>query len=495
MFIFGANTVSMAGVLFTSFYIAMKALKFTPSIRHKITAALWCLLASFFYATCSVWIAAIFSNFTVCVATMMFIWIFIRIELDTTVSAFLFSFCISYVLRYFTSFIIFSIASPFVYTEFSINYNTLFYLVCYSFASILQFIFAYFLFRIRRFKNGFPFLLKGYAIIITLIATGMVLTLSAWGRNAIKSQYVIVTSFVFIGILLIGIGIFIWVRRGIKAAYMQWVKENNNDILQKQLTEKEHEIQQLTDLCNTLRTANHSVNHRLASLERSYIIMLEKIQHGELSAEIAEELTSSLNDIQKATQDYQESVGQVKRKNNLQTTKIKSLDNLFELFAERCIRSKIDFCLITKGSIPFMTDKIIEQGKLETLIGDHLQDAIIAINASNNSFRNILVILGLAGNCYEIKIFDSGIPFQADTLMRLGTDYITTHADAGGSGIGFMNTFKIMNECNASLIINEKAADDYSKSVTIRFDGKNQYIIETYRPDDFQANDRYLIVS
>jgi hypothetical protein len=54
-----------------------------------------------------------------------------------------------------------------------------------------------------------------------------------------------------------------------------------------------------------------------------------------------------------------------------------------------------------------------------------------------------------------------------------------------------------MREYGASLIIDEKAPDNqgYLKSVTIRFDGKNQFIIETYRAGDFPLSDRYTLVS
>jgi hypothetical protein len=80
--------------------------------------------------------------------------------------------------------------------------------------------------------------------------------------------------------------------------------------------------------------------------------------------------------------------------------------------------------------------------------------------------------------------------------VRLGAERVTTHTGTNGSGIGFETTFKIMREYNASLIINEKEPNpsSNSKSVTIRFDGKNQYIIETCRPDDFPPSDRFIVI-
>jgi hypothetical protein len=46
-----------------------------------------------------------------------------------------------------------------------------------------------------------------------------------------------------------------------------------------------------------------------------------------------------------------------------------------------------------------------------------------------------------------------------------------------------MTIFETMNKYGASLIINEKAPSesDYTKSITVRFDGKNLYITDSYQ--------------
>jgi hypothetical protein len=302
-------------------------------------------------------------------------------------------------------------------------------------------------------------------------------------------------AFPLVGTFIIGIGILIWIRRGIKNAYIRSVKDNNNEIYQQKIKEKDDEIQRLSEFCKTLRMENHSINHRLAAMERGYSVLLEQTRDGDFTMELTEEIAISLEDVKRAALDYEEGIKKVKKRNYLPTTKIKMLDNLFELFAEKCMNHKIEFYLIINGSIKYMVENIIPQSKLETMIGDHLQDAIIAVNSSNNSFRSILVILGLADKCYALTVFDSGIPFEADTLTRLGTELVTTYAETGGNGIGFIRTFETMRECGASLIIAEKASrdEDYTKSVTIRFDSKNRYIIETYRPNEFPPGDNYRI--
>ena len=133
-----------------------------------------------------------------------------------------------------------------------------------------------------------------------------------------------------------------------------------------------------------------------------------------------------------------------------------------------------------------MINNKIAQNKLVTMIGDHLRDAIIAIEFSKNSFKSILAILGENNGLYEFCVFDTGIEFKIDTLLKLGLEPATTHKDSGGTGIGFMTTFETMSETKASLIIEEKHEEienDYTKNIIIRFDGKNEYKIVSYRAD------------
>ena len=105
-------------------------------------------------------------------------------------------------------------------------------------------------------------------------------------------------------------------------------------------------------------------------------------------------------------------------------------------------------------------------------------------------------MLGLLEEYYGFSVFDSGVPFEPDTLSRLGTGFVTTRAHTGGSGIGFATTFDTMKEFRASLVISEYVPDgaSFTKSVTIRFDGKHEYVIETFRPEAFPEDNRYLIV-
>ena len=149
-----------------------------------------------------------------------------------------------------------------------------------------------------------------------------------------------------------------------------------------------------------------------------------------------------------------------------------------------CIKNKIDFDLQISGNIHHMINTLISKEDLEILIADHVKDAIIAINHSNNENRSILVRLGKIDECYGIYIYDTGIEFEKETLENLGKKPSTTHADEGGTGMGFMNTFDTLRKCKASLIIKEigkPSKDNFTKVIMIKFNNKQEFRVESYR--------------
>ena len=56
-----------------------------------------------------------------------------------------------------------------------------------------------------------------------------------------------------------------------------------------------------------------------------------------------------------------------------------------------------------------------------------------------------------------------------------------------------MTTFETLNEIKASLIIEEynPQSSRYTKSINVRFDGENQYIIYSYRAQEIKQQDKH----
>ena len=434
-----------------------------------------------------------------CIASILFIWVLLNSKFDVVVSAFLLSYGASNCLFYIAAIPVSLIFAPSLGIGFSddavIDFNNPIYLLFYTLIAALQFFMAYRFFKLRRFRQGFPFLFKRFTVVIAMIVAGVVLVIVTMITDQRESYgtYSIVLPLVAAAVI-IGAGIAMGIRRAIKMFQRRWAKEDNEKLLERQVAELKEQLRQSEAANETIRAANHSINHRLATVERGYAGLLAMAQKHAVSAEFGEDLTAALEHVRKLSRGYQENVNHTKAGVMLPSTNIRAVDDLFGLFAERFAGENILFKLNISGSIIHMTEHVIPESRLETMIGDHLQDALIAVNVSENSLRSVLVMLGEAGDCYEFTVHDSGVPFAPNTLMRLGSERVTTHAERGGSGLGFTTSFETMRACGASLIIKENRGGVFSKSITLRFDGQNRYIIETYRPSAFPESDRYAVI-
>jgi hypothetical protein len=420
--------------------------------------------------------------------SVIFVFFLTKQKLETVVSAYLLSFGISLSLYYIANLTVsipygFLINSEHV-VDAPLDYSQPIYILLHALILALQLILSVLLFKIRRLRKGFPFIFDKIAIVMALFFTGVIMILVTWINtiSAVEEHIHAARYLYIVGVLIAGLGIHIMIRRLIKAYQVKRAEQNSAEYYKKLLAESEERHKEKDELIAALTSKVHNFTDRICSMENF------AVEQGN---------TALLGDVRALKADWKGELAKIKTKKPLPITKIRTIDNLFQQFARQFADENITFNLVVNGSIIYMTENIIKTGDLETLIVNHLKDAQIAVNAGEDSFRSITAIIGLKEEHYEFTVFDGGIMFEADTLVRLGTERVTTHADSGGSGIGFETTFKTMRETGASLIINEKepGAAGHSKSVTIRFDGKNRYIIETYRPDEFPKSDRYIINS
>lgn len=341
---------------------------------------------------------------------------------------------------------------------------------------VLQGILLYRIFKIKKFKNGFAFLNKksnNDYIDIIIINIGAVIVIVYCLFGTIYDE---ITKNLFIALFILGISMFAIIQKTFTMYYKQKLLKDTIIQYENELKGKDNEIKKLSKEKYEISRLNHEFYNRQKALEL-------KVKN--LGVESGEELgiLDRINDLSK---EYSENLEEIKGKPKLPLTNIPEIDDMFEYMQIECIKNKIDFKLHIEGDIYYLINDIIPKNKLETLIGDHIRNAIIAINFSENKNKSILVMLGIKENCYELSIYDSGIEFEIETLKKLGLERATTHKETGGSGIGFMTTFETLKECKASLIIEEKnkiEENNYTKAIKIRFDGKHQYKIISYRGD------------
>lgn len=338
------------------------------------------------------------------------------------------------------------------------------------------------LFSNKRVKNGIEFLKDPigndyFCIVLLNISAVVIFVYCIYGSSDADFNNNLLMAFFDIAFIMI-----ITIQKTLTLYYKQKLLAKNIEDYKSEIALKDAQIKSLSDEKYKISKLNHEFYNR----QKALIHKVEEITS--MNTEIADELDLSkqINDL---TKEYTDKAQEIKTLDKLPTTGIVEIDDMFKYMQSECDSKKIQFNLKINGNIYHMINNKIPQSRLVTLIGDHLRDAIIAIDFSNNTLKSILAVLGENNGVYEFCVFDTGIEFKIDTLLNLGLKPATTHKDSGGTGIGFMTTFETMKETKASLIIDEMremSNTDYTKSVTIRFDGKNEYRIKSYRSDEIK---------
>lgn len=398
------------------------------------------------------------------------------------------SFSITY-LVYTISVVIVAIILMLIEPDFPINsIYSLMLIICVEILLINR------IFRIKRLKNGITFLkdnkklnnigIIGFAFIgITIIIYSIVSNTSEWQSG----------TYLFLGIVIESICMFIWIKQKITKCYKQKLKEKTIEELENEIKEKDKEIKNILEENQRIATINHKYSNRIKALEGFSNKVMSKPEIVEnMKVEFGDEFLNFEKQVQKLSKEYTMEM-EKNIENKIPKTGIFGIDNILEYMNQEATKSNIKFNVKINGNINYMIENIVEQSRLETMLGDHIKDAIIAINSSNNTNKNILLILGIIDEHYEVCIYDTGIEFEISTLLKLGLEQITTHKATGGSGIGFMTTFETLKSTKASLIIEEKHPmnkTDYTKAVRISFDGKNEYRINTYRAEEIRKENK-----
>ena len=271
------------------------------------------------------------------------------------------------------------------------------------------------------------------------------------------------------GLLLLIAFVLITIKESIKLYYKQNLLIKDLESTKKELSEKNEELAKLEKENLEFSKTSHSLAHRQKVLEYK----LNKLINGDKATPqdtTKEELKKELEDISK---DIYKKPSDIE----IEKTGIDKIDNMLEYMKSECDKNNIEFNLQIIGNIHYMVNHFISENDLEILLADHIKDAIIAIQHSTNKNRSILVKIGKIQKYYGIYIYDSGVEFTDEVLNKLGKEPITTHKDSGGTGMGFMNTFDTLKRYNASLNIikiDKPSLDNYTKSVEILFDSKNE---------------------
>ena len=391
--------------------------------------------------------------------------IFSKDKVTKSIIATIISFAINYTILYIT------IVISFVFYLFTQNFNNYINLI----VIVIDHLFLlYLLFKIKRFKKGFSFLKSDskneYTDVLVLNIGVIILFLIA----ILIHSDVALAKELTLGTITAIIIMFVTIQRSLQLYYKQKLLIQDLSETKEELEETKSELKQVEEENLGLSKKSHSIAHKQKALEYKMQQLLTSV---EISTEDAGEVQDRIKEIQK-------DIYKDKAVTKLIKTEISNIDDMLEYMQSECIKNKIEFELQISGNIHYMVNNLISKEDLEILLADHIKDAIIAINHTDNINRSILVRLGEIDGIYSLYIYDSGIEFEKETLAKLGKEPITTHANEGGTGMEFMNTFDTLKKYQASFIINELSEpnkDNYTKVLVFKFDKKNEFKIMSYR--------------
>lgn len=374
--------------------------------------------------------------------------------------------------------ILFYIASTFIYFPMKLLNIENRYLA-FILIALVQAILLFLFWKIKRIRNGITFLKKWkndeYINLLLLNASSAILFLIVIISNYQEG----ITSKFGVMLIIFAIVMFITIWKSLQLYYKQQMLEKVLEKTQKDLADKTEEVKKLEAENLSFSEISHSIAHRQDSLKHK----LEKLSK---NTEFADEISINAQ-IDNITKDLRK-----KTKIELEKTGIEIVDDMLDCMQAKCVENDIDFQLQINGNIYHMINNYIPKEDLEILLADHIKDAIIAINHCENINKSILVKIGKIDDIYGVYFYDSGIEFEFNTLLNLGKIPITTHKSEGGTGMGFMNTFKTLSKTKGSLEIEEigkPSKSNFTKVLKFKFNNKNEYKIISYKGKELKEKD------
>lgn len=459
-------------IILCSIYSYRKLLNFPSTQKYNISMLLFTiclsLITSFFES---------FFPYTSVLILILFTFIFLTQTLHTLPEISMTATIVSYGMSYITFTISVAIIGIGVTSAFHLSFSAYNHTLLQTLTAFIQIIITPLLFHSKRLKRGMPFLTnKLHSMTLMLISILLLFTALLLSNSNNSDVYVIPFLFIF----LLATFIYLSWKNNITKTYLDKLKEKDITELNSLLDEKELRIRQLEEENKELAKIIHGDNKLIPAMAlavKSFIQDTSALSPA--ASHTGKRLLEELNQMSANRkgiihdQDFRCRV--------IPSTNVTSVDNLLKYMQQKAHEMDIDFNAAVSCNLRSILHKTITEDELNTLLADLLENALIA--TKQNCGHHVLLNIDLVEKFYVISIFDSGTPFSREVLINLGLKNYTTHENDGGSGIGLVTSYEIIQKHNASLAIDEYALRSglYTKKVSVTFNHMQQYALYTYR--------------
>lgn len=412
------------------------------------------------------------------IAPLLLLWIimtFFNNNPKTSFTATSISFGISYCLLALSSLFITVILTPILNIETSTIHTILAITIL-----IIQPLLTIGLFKIKRFRNGMPFLnsyaFNNFAFFICLfIITLSIYTASSWPNYEIQALLPLVFAFSLAFLIH-------WWQSQITKSYKRSLQLRELESLRMELAEKEKQVVELSRQNQELGRLIHKDNKLIPAMEHAvheyFITDFATLDDAKNRAQ------TLLLEIEALSKNRSNIILEMNiSKSKHYSTGVPSLDTLLNYMDKRARQEHINLSVHMSIDLNTYIPKAITSEDLVHVLSDLLENAIIA--SKDRADANIQLQFYESEKHFIIEIGDNGIPFEITSLVNFGLTQFTTHEDTGGSGIGLMDIWKIKEKYSASLHITEYEDNaPFTKKIALIFNKKNRYSISTNRKED-----------
>ncbi len=456
----------------------------TKTMIQKINRKHFCIALFMIFLTSSIMLKYIPHLFTFsyslffCIAMILIY----KPKLELSIVATMFTFVIYHAITSICSLLLAFLCTPLYIFEIQPSPENLALI-----SSILSFFIIYIIFKSKRLKAGIATITSSKYIYLWIIICICIVTFKSVDTYQIFKEnypsYAIYGNILPLTIFLLAILLFSWWRRMITKSYIEKIRKLELQSLYDELEEKNLAIAKLQEDNNSLARIIHKDNKLIPAMENAvndflqtdFTELSEAKAHGQ---KLAVQLQSAFQDRKGILEEYD------KQNVQLIQTGIVAVDAMLAYMQKKAGANHITLsCKYTAEAIDHLA-KQITPDDLSHLLSDMIENALIAMTDVPNA--KLQVVFGKLDKESYISVADTGIPFELETLHLLGIHEHTTHANVGGSGIGLMDIWRLKKKYRASIQIQEydTTQNIFSKKITILFNKKNHYVIQSHRHKD-----------
>lgn len=358
----------------------------------------------------------------------------------------------------------------FILVPFLKGYPALLAILSQIFVGIFQCIICNLLFRIRRLKNGMPFLYKTKYSKPGAILCSMILLIFTLLSGASPNNNIVLSLLPLL--LTLSALLIIWWKKSISQDYLHRLKKNELDSLYEELKKKDKEIETLRKDNERLAYLVHKDNKLIPAMEmgvRTLLNSLTDLSSSELKTNtniLTHHAKQLLKELEQLSHDRK---GILTETDTVPFSKTGFLriDSILAYMYERCFSIGIQFDCHLNCDLHTFLEHPLSESDVSTILADLIENALIA--TKDSSVKKIRLTFDCSKDFFMLNLYDSGSPFANEVLVKLGKERITTHASSGGSGIGLMTVYGIVQKYGGHLSITDMSSEgsEYMKCVRI----------------------------